>query len=204
MLQREDTAGCGLGIVCIHKKGVQAGIGKKTGKVSSKRGFAFSTFGRDNGKYFHFAHSLQYANTPVYKLLTLTQGLKIPVSLVRFESGHHLFREPAQKAGFAFRESDSPSNCVRLFAVSGSPFGASAPGALFNACGVSPSPGTTYSENPPKRRVLLFGARLSIELCSIIRRQRLTPSGPARGMPLVALPNIAALSPVIKLPYCRE
>ncbi|GEM_PF-1329643 len=123
-----------------------------------------------------------------------------------------------------------------------------------------PSPGTTYSENPPKRRVFAFpGVGLSIELRSIIRRQRLTPSGPARqarcstpaalvrvrapliqrtrpkggfllfrgqtlhrtmfdysppaahpfgasapGMPLVALPNIAALPPVIKLPYCRE
>ncbi|OLW68014.1 hypothetical protein Y071_03490 [Salmonella enterica subsp. enterica serovar Infantis str. CVM N20078] len=60
MLQREDTAGCGLGIVCIHKKGIQASIGKKTGKVSSKRGFAFSTFGRDNGKYCHFAHPKQW------------------------------------------------------------------------------------------------------------------------------------------------
>ena len=35
-------------------------IGKKTGKVSSKRGFAFSTFGRDNGKYCHFAHPKQW------------------------------------------------------------------------------------------------------------------------------------------------
>ncbi len=47
--------------------------------------------------------------------------------------------------------------------------------------GSIPSPGTTYSENPPKRRVFAFpGVGLSIELRSIIRRQRLTPSGPAR------------------------
>ncbi len=29
-------------------------------------------------------------------------------------SGHHLFREPAHKAVFAFGEPDSPSNCVRF------------------------------------------------------------------------------------------
>ncbi|MEQ0233523.1 hypothetical protein, partial [Klebsiella sp. CN_Kp109] len=34
------------------------------------------------------------------------------------------------------------------------PFGASATSALFNACGVSPSPGTTYSENPPKSSLI--------------------------------------------------
>jgi len=37
------------------------------------------------------------------------------------------------------------------------PFGASATGALFNACGVSPSPGTTYSENPAYGWVFAFG-----------------------------------------------
>ncbi|MFK8420938.1 hypothetical protein ACI75F_20760, partial [Klebsiella variicola] len=38
------------------------------------------------------------------------------------------------------------------------PFGASATRALFNACGVSPSPGTTYSENPAYGWCLLFCA----------------------------------------------
>ncbi|MGR4051661.1 hypothetical protein, partial [Kosakonia cowanii] len=36
------------------------------------------------------------------------------------------------------------------------PFGASATGALFNACGVSPGPGTTYSENPAYGWVFAF------------------------------------------------
>jgi hypothetical protein len=36
------------------------------------------------------------------------------------------------------------------------PSGASATRALFNASGVSPGPGTTYSENPPTRRVFAF------------------------------------------------
>ncbi|WP_414466616.1 hypothetical protein, partial [Klebsiella aerogenes] len=36
------------------------------------------------------------------------------------------------------------------------PFGASATSALFNACGVSPSPGTTYSENPAYGWVFAF------------------------------------------------
>ena len=36
--------------------------------------------------------------------------------------------------------------------------------------GSIPSPGTTYSENPPKRRVFAFGlSGLSIELRSIVR-----------------------------------
>ncbi|MEQ0628261.1 hypothetical protein ABLX65_11050, partial [Klebsiella sp. JB_Kp008] len=38
------------------------------------------------------------------------------------------------------------------------PFGASVTRALFNACGVSPSPGTTYSENPAYGWCLLFCA----------------------------------------------
>ncbi|MDU7775829.1 MAG: hypothetical protein E7J98_13990, partial [Citrobacter sp.] len=42
---------------------------------------------------------------------------------------------------------------------------ASATSALFNACGVSPSPGTTYSENPPKRRVFAF--RTTVDFWSV-------------------------------------
>ncbi|MGV3718155.1 hypothetical protein ACV8S2_19610, partial [Citrobacter amalonaticus] len=38
------------------------------------------------------------------------------------------------------------------------PFGVSATSALFNACGVSPSPGTTSSENPAYGWVFAFGA----------------------------------------------
>jgi len=37
------------------------------------------------------------------------------------------------------------------------PYGASATSALFNASGVSPSPGTTYSENPAYGWVFAFG-----------------------------------------------
>ncbi|HIF5452939.1 TPA: hypothetical protein ACX274_004342, partial [Klebsiella oxytoca] len=36
------------------------------------------------------------------------------------------------------------------------PFGASATSALFNACGVSPSPGTNHSENPAYGWVFAF------------------------------------------------
>jgi hypothetical protein len=57
------------------------------------------------------------------------------------------------------------------------PSGASAARALFNASGVSPSPGTTYLKKPAYGLVFCFSAAgLSIELRSIIRRKRLTPS----------------------------
>ncbi|WP_251894733.1 hypothetical protein, partial [Klebsiella pneumoniae] len=55
-----------------------------------------------------------------------------------------LFKEPAQKAGFCFSASGlfiEPRSIIRHTAAH--PFGASAVSALFNACGVSPSPGTT-------------------------------------------------------------
>ena len=42
------------------------------------------------------------------------------------------------------------------------PSGASATGALFNACGVSPSPGTTYSENPAYGWVFAFLRPISV------------------------------------------
>jgi hypothetical protein len=37
------------------------------------------------------------------------------------ESGHHYLKNPAYGWVFAFGETDSPSNFVRLFAASGSP-----------------------------------------------------------------------------------
>ena len=44
-----------------------------------------------------------------------------------------------------------------------------------------PSPGTTYSENPPKRRVFAFLHPDSSSNCvRLFAAQRLTPSGPAR------------------------
>ncbi len=55
-----------------------------------------------------------------------------------------LFKEPAQKAGFCFSASGlfiELRSIIRRTAAH--PFGASAASALFNACGVSPSPGTT-------------------------------------------------------------
>ena len=42
-----------------------------------------------------------------------------PPALVR--AGHHYLKNPAYGWVFAFLQPDSPSNCVRLFAASGSP-----------------------------------------------------------------------------------
>ncbi|MDN7219152.1 hypothetical protein QVL79_19760, partial [Klebsiella pneumoniae] len=56
-----------------------------------------------------------------------------------------LFKEPAQKAGFCFSVaglSIELRSIIRRTAAH--PFGASAARALFNACGVSPSPGTKF------------------------------------------------------------
>ncbi|NYY79788.1 hypothetical protein DMH17_07995 [Raoultella planticola] len=68
-----------------------------------------------------------------------------PAALVRVR--HHLFKETSLMAGFAFCSTDSSSNFVRLFAARAH-LSASATSALFNACGVSPNPGTTYLKKP--------------------------------------------------------
>ncbi|WP_410794171.1 hypothetical protein, partial [Klebsiella aerogenes] len=71
--------------------------------------------------------------------------------------GHHLFREPSLWLGFCFSAtglSIELRSIIRRNAAH--PFGASATSALFNACGVSPSPGTTYSENPAYGWVFAF------------------------------------------------
>ena len=60
------------------------------------------------------------------------------------------------------------------------PFGAGATSAPFNAFGVSPSRAPLFKEPAQKAGFCISVAGLSIELRSIIRRQRLTPSGPAR------------------------
>ena len=60
------------------------------------------------------------------------------------ESGHHLFREPSLWLGFCFSVAGlfiELRSIIRRTAAH--PFGASATRALFNACGVSPSTGTT-------------------------------------------------------------
>ncbi len=65
-----------------------------------------------------------------------------PAALVRVRAP--LFKEPAQKAGFCFSAAGlfiELRSIIRRNAAH--PFGASATSALFNACGVSPSPGTT-------------------------------------------------------------
>ncbi|MGK4339066.1 hypothetical protein ACKVAX_26235 [Klebsiella pasteurii] len=81
------------------------------------------------------------------------------------------------------------------------PFGASATSALFNACGVSPSPGTTYSENPAYGWVFAFSTTgLSIELRSIIRRTAAHPFGASATS---ALFNAAALVRV-RAPLFKE
>ncbi|MCC4970835.1 hypothetical protein, partial [Klebsiella pneumoniae] len=64
--------------------------------------------------------------------------------LVLFRVRAPLFKEPAQKAGFCFSASGlfiELRSIIRRTAAH--PFGASAASALFNACGVIPSPGTT-------------------------------------------------------------
>ena len=60
------------------------------------------------------------------------------------------------------------------------PFGAGATGAPFNASGVSPSRAPLFKEPSLWLGFCFSTAGLSIELRSIIRRQRLTPSRPAR------------------------
>ncbi|MEH4263972.1 hypothetical protein, partial [Klebsiella aerogenes] len=75
----------------------------------------------------------------------------------RFRVRAPLFKEPAQKAGFCFSAtglSIELRSIIRRNAAH--PFGASATSALFNACGVSPSPGTNYSENPAYGWVFAF------------------------------------------------
>ncbi|MGR7491849.1 hypothetical protein ACU600_13725 [Klebsiella aerogenes] len=60
------------------------------------------------------------------------------------ESGHHYSENPAYGWVFAFLRaglSIELRSIIRRNAAH--PFGASATSALFNACGVSPSPGTT-------------------------------------------------------------
>ncbi|MFM2971522.1 hypothetical protein AB8S79_15645, partial [Klebsiella pneumoniae] len=81
-----------------------------------------------------------------------TKITKLKINLVyqlnsnktRFRVRAPLFKEPAQKAGFCFSASGlfiELRSIIRRTAAH--PFGASAASALFNACGVSPSPGTT-------------------------------------------------------------
>ena len=72
------------------------------------------------------------------------------------------------------------------------PFGASATSALFNASGVSPSPGTTIQRTQPMAGFLLFCERTSIELRSIIRRTAAHPFGASATS---ALFNACGVSP---------
>ncbi|SXD94328.1 Uncharacterised protein [Klebsiella quasivariicola] len=84
-----------------------------------------------------------------------------PAALVRVRAP--LFKEPAQKAVFCFSTSGlfiELSSIIRRTAAH--PFGASATRALFNACGVSPSLGTTYSENPAYGWVFAFLRPISV------------------------------------------
>ncbi|CAA0353393.1 Uncharacterised protein [Klebsiella oxytoca] len=61
------------------------------------------------------------------------------------------------------------------------PSGASAASALFNACGVSPSPGTNHSENPAYGWVFAFLRAVSpSNSVRLFAAPRLTPPGPAR------------------------
>ncbi len=75
---------------------------------------------------------------------SVEQGIENPRVLGSIPSPAPLFKEPAQKAGFCFSVaglSIELRSIIRRTAAH--PFGASAARALFNACGVSPSPGTT-------------------------------------------------------------
>ncbi|MGZ0723572.1 hypothetical protein ACXNAM_22975, partial [Kluyvera cryocrescens] len=61
------------------------------------------------------------------------------------ESGHHYLKKPAYGLVFCFLASRlfiELRSIIRRTAAH--PFGANATSALFNACGVSPSPGTTH------------------------------------------------------------
>ncbi|MCR1573384.1 MAG: hypothetical protein NQ108_03020, partial [Klebsiella aerogenes] len=60
------------------------------------------------------------------------------------ESGHHYLKNPPKRRVFAFLRAGlfiELRSIIRRNAAH--PFGASATSPLFNACGVSPSPGTT-------------------------------------------------------------
>ncbi|KLF76643.1 hypothetical protein, partial [Klebsiella aerogenes] len=72
------------------------------------------------------------------------------------------------------------------------PFGASATSALFNACGVSPSPGTTIQRTRLWRGFCFSATGLSIELRSIIRRNAAHPFGASATS---ALFNACGVSP---------
>ncbi|WP_211198779.1 hypothetical protein, partial [Klebsiella quasipneumoniae] len=80
------------------------------------------------------------------------------------ESGHHLFREPSLWLGFCFSVAGlfiELRSIIRRTAAH--PFGASATRALFNACGVSPSPAPLFKEPAHKAGFCSSVAGLFIE-----------------------------------------
>ena len=113
---------------------------------------------------------------------SVEQGIENPRVLGSIPSPGTTYSEnPPKRRVFAFPGPDSPSNCVRLFAASGSPLrGQRARRAVQRLRRESESGHHLFREPAQKAGFCFSGARLSIELCSIIRRQRLTPSGPAR------------------------
>ncbi|MFI7783547.1 hypothetical protein EN46_07130 [Citrobacter amalonaticus] len=93
-------------------------------------------------------------------------GLKIPVSLVRFRVRAPLIQRTRPKGGFLLLANRTLHRTPFDYSPQAAhPFGASATSALFNACGVSPSPVTTILKNPPKRRVFAF--RTTVDFWSV-------------------------------------
>ncbi len=77
---------------------------------------------------------------------SVEQGIENPVSWFDSESGHHLFKEP--DGWFCFLQHGLFIELRSIIRNAPLTFGASATSALFNACGVGPSPGTTYLKKP--------------------------------------------------------
>ena len=101
-----------------------------------------------------------------------------PSALVR--AGHHYLRTQPMAGFLHFCSRTLHRTAFDYSPPAAHPFGAGATSAPFNAFGVSPSRAPLFKEPSLWLGFCISAAGLSIELRSIIRRQRLTPSGPAR------------------------
>ncbi len=111
---------------------------------------------------------------------SVEQGIENPRVLGSIPSpGTTILKNPPKRRVFAFGEPDSPSNCVRFTRrlPATRPAGSAARCAKTLPAFLS-GPGTTYSENPPKRRVFAFGYSDSPSNCVRFTR-RLPATRPA-------------------------
>ncbi len=113
---------------------------------------------------------------------SVEQGIENPRVLGSIPSPGTTYSEnPAYGWVFAFGDTDSPSNYVRLFAASGSPLrGQRDKRAVQRLTALVRVRAQLFREPAQKAGFCFWRYGLSIELRSIIRRKRLTPSGPAR------------------------